>query len=366
MTFWPSSKWVWAFILVSVAQAAAVLALEIYIFVGFTTDIIDENAGKKKTDPATTIPTFLTLYIFAFVYQLVLVWDALRMKNTIQILGLVGLNIGLLIYGAVQVEQLHEAVDQLQRNHAIELDTWSTTHPLLIAIPCILAFFTIIMAFCAYKLYNEFAWTIYKHISADLRMKRRYLTYQIYIALLKFDFFFCLGFTIQFVVIVGGKNNIERYATAAAIPATIIIMFAAFWFTRRENLVGTIVVIALYFGGLGYFCFKLVRMYQPEKKEAYIAARKELTTFAVLTIGLLISTIIVACMCAHSYGKGLKPYVTSSAQKKAADPNSRPYFGEYHGRANSYPSASSYPMHNEPYNPKQGGGRLAATRMEID
>lgn len=336
-----------------------------YIFVSFQTDI-NSNAKKGKSDPATTIPTFLTLYIFAFVYQLLLVWDALRMKNTIQILGLVGLNIGLLIYGAVQVEQLHEAVTQLRNNNAIELGTWEATHPLLVAIPCILAFFTIIMAFLAYKLYNEFAWTIYKHISADLRMKRRYLTYQIYIALLKFDFFFCLGFTIQFVVIVGGKNKIERYLTAAAIPVTIIIMFAAFWFTKRENMPGTIVVIILYFGGLAYFCFKLVRMYQEAKQAPYLAARKELTTFAVLTIGLLISTIIVACMCANSYGRGLKPYVTSRAQKAAADANSRPDFGEYHGRASSYPSTSTYPMDNEPYNPKQGGGRLAPTRMEID
>jgi len=336
-----------------------------YIFVNFQNDLKD-NATHAKNDPATTIPTFLTLYIFAFVYQLVLVWDALRMKNTIQILGLVGLNLGLLIYGAVQVEQLHDAVKQLRAGDEIEINTWEDTHPLLIAIPCILAFFSICMGFVAYKLYNEFAWTIYKHISADLRMKRRYLTYQIYIALLKFDFFFCLGFTIQFVVIVGGRNNIERYVTAAAIPVTIIIMFAAFWFTKRENMVGTIIVIILYFGGLAYFCFKLVRMYQPSKEEPYLAARKELTTFAVLTIGLLISTIIVACMCAHNYGNGLKPYVTSHAQKAAADPNSRPDFGNYHGPANTYSStSSSYPM-NEPYVPKQGDGRPAASRMEID
>jgi len=336
-----------------------------YIFVTFQTDL-KETATHKKNDPATTIPTFLTLYIFAFVYQLVLVWDALRMKNTIQILGLVGLNLGLLIYGAVQVEQLHDAVKMLQQEGQIEIDTWKDTHPLLIVIPCLLAFFTVCMGFVAYKLYNEFAWTIYKHISADLRMKRRYLTYQIYIALLKFDFFFCLGFTIQFVVIVGGRNNIERYVTAAAIPVTIVIMFAAFWVTRREYLIGTIIVIVLYFGGLAYFCFKLVRMYQPGKALPYLAARKELTTFAVLTIGLLISTIIVACMCAHNYGKGLRPYVTSHAQKAAANPNSRPNFGAYNAPANSYPSTTSFPMHNEPYVLKEGGGRQAPSRMEID
>ena len=65
----------------------------------------------------------------------------------------------------------------------------------------------------------------------------------------------------------------------------------------------------LYFGGLAYFIFKLVRMYSPGWEDAYIPARKELTTFAVLTIIAILMTIINSCMCAANYNKGLKPYV---------------------------------------------------------
>ena len=49
----------------------------------------------------------------------------------------------------------------------------------LIAVPCILGFTFAAMLFVAWKLYQEFAWSIYKHISADLRLKRRYLAYQV-------------------------------------------------------------------------------------------------------------------------------------------------------------------------------------------
>jgi len=84
----------------------------------------------------------------------------------------------------------------------IEGTVWSESKPLLIAIPCIIVVETVLPSVMAWKLYDEFAWTIYKHISADLRMKRRYFTFQIYIALLKFDFFLFIGFTIQFVVTV--------------------------------------------------------------------------------------------------------------------------------------------------------------------
>lgn len=108
-----------------------------------------------------------------------LVYDALRLRNTIQIIGICICNIGLLIYGAVQIDQIQDAVGVLLDNDAIDTDVWAATKPILIAIPCILGLSSSLMIFISWKLYDEFAWTIYKHISADLRMKRRYLTYQV-------------------------------------------------------------------------------------------------------------------------------------------------------------------------------------------
>ena len=154
-------------------------------------------------------------------------------------------NVGLLIYGAVQFQQIKQAVFTLAATPPGDIDTsiWHEVRPYLIAIPCILTLGTVLLSIIAWKLYDEFAWTIYKHISADLRMKRRYLTFQIYIALLKFDFFFFLGFTVQFVVIVTEKTNTEFGLTVAAIPVTIVILILAAYFTRRENLPGMIVII---------------------------------------------------------------------------------------------------------------------------
>ena len=138
-------------------------------------------------DYEQTIPTFLTLYIFGLVYELLLVWDALRLKNTIQIIGLCLYNLGLLIYAAVQKYQINEAVNFLvylkaqmpDSKSAIDPSVKPAVNPFLIAIPCVIAVGTIFMSIVARKLYDEFAWTIYKHISADLKMKRRYLTYQV-------------------------------------------------------------------------------------------------------------------------------------------------------------------------------------------
>lgn len=148
-----------------------------YVFANFQLQLKPEADGVGASK---AIPTFLALYCFGFIYELVLVYDALRLKNTIQIIGLCVCNIGLLIYGAVQVQQIKEAVTNvLIVNNAISPLVWPETEPFLIIIPCVVAMGTGLMLIVAWKLYDEFAWSIYKHISADLRMKRRYLTYQV-------------------------------------------------------------------------------------------------------------------------------------------------------------------------------------------
>lgn len=66
---------------------------------------------------------------------------------------------------------------------------------------------------------------------------------QIYIALLKFDFFLFLGFTIQFVVVVVGKKDVEFGLTIAAMPVTILILILAGYITRKESTIGMIGII---------------------------------------------------------------------------------------------------------------------------
>jgi hypothetical protein len=116
----------------------------------------------------------------------VLVWDALRMKNTIQIIGLAVANIAILVYTALQITQITESIEFLRVQGAFNPRGADVpgladhVRPYLVAIPIVIAICSIGMAFVAYKLYQVFAWDILKQIGADYRMKKRFLHYQVW------------------------------------------------------------------------------------------------------------------------------------------------------------------------------------------
>lgn len=53
-------------------------------------------------------------------------------------------------------------------------------------------------------------------------------------------------------------------------------------------------------------------MYQTSHAPFYLPVRKSLTSFAVITIVLIILTIVNACVCMANFDKGLKAHVMNT------------------------------------------------------
>lgn len=148
-------------------------------------------------------------------------------QNTIQIIGFVIFNACTFAYSIFQTTQIGGALSNPAYPKIQTLFSTSQLYPYLIAISVILGISLVGFSYLAYKLYLEFGWKIYKKIGADPEMKSMYRTYQIFLMVLKLDFFFFLAFSIQFVVLVLNPNDPEYALTIIAIPVTVIVLIFA-------------------------------------------------------------------------------------------------------------------------------------------
>lgn len=301
-------------------MAVLVMGLEGYIFGRYESEI--KHLKNPSSTSSRTIPTYFALFLFAEFFGLIVAWDSLRLKNTIQVIGLCIYHIALMVYAIIQIDQIKEALGPVL---LVDSNVWGTGSPLsiepwLILVPAIIGSSCLLMSYFAYRLYEEFGWTIYKHIGADLAMRRHYMAFQIFIALLKFDFIFFVGFTIQFAVIILNVTDPEFGLTIAVIPITIVGLICTSWALRNEKVWGMILTLVYFVCAMAYFLFKLIRMYAGPKASQYGEARRPLATFAILTLALLILSIINASICMRNFGKGLKNYVRQ--RRVGTDPSS--------------------------------------------
>lgn len=116
-------------------------------------------------------------------------------------------------------------------------------------------------------------------------------------------------------MVVQNTPLVEQILTIIALPVTIILLFLAAFFVRRESYPGQILIMVLYIVGMAYFIFKLVRMWDSPKATSYYAARKSLTLFAVMAIINLCVTIGTAALCMRNFGQGLRPHLQGHGRR---------------------------------------------------
>ncbi|KAI9926615.1 hypothetical protein MW887_004384 [Aspergillus wentii] len=313
--YFPTTRWTRAFAFTVIIETILTVGIESWILI----DISKGRDDQQKEDTTRRLRSFLGLYIFALLYELLLSYDALRRQNTIQLVGLCICNGGLLTYGFLQMREIKATLNSVITDQTVANHVWATYKIELILVPVFLAVGTVLMSFLTWKLRAEFSWSIYKNISADIQMKRRYITYQVYIALLKFDFFFIFGSQLQILLVIIEADSNDFIINAAMIPVTIVTLLLAGHFCRKEKAKSLLCIMAFMLVLMACFIMMLIQIHSPQGSDVFSMVRVSLTLFSVIVVLLLGVTLINTVMCINNFHKGLKPHINNSTPGISAD-----------------------------------------------
>ncbi|KAF9264697.1 hypothetical protein L218DRAFT_998206 [Marasmius fiardii PR-910] len=269
---------------------------------------VDFSGGYK------TLPCYLALFALGELFELFMAFDALRMRNVIQLIGILLFHLAMMVYAAVQVDQTREAIvtstssecetNQNPLSCDIPGSLWRQIEPFLIISPCVIAAAWVAMVFWMKALYAEFGWAIFHIVGANPKMKTMYQVYQIMLCLLKFDFFFFTAVTMQLLILVLNRNSAEFGVTIAAIPIVLLLLALCGVAVQREIKWLMTISLVLMLAAESYF-YKLVRFYEPSSRDQYATTRASLTIFTVVAFLLLFATFVVGLKTFSDFDRGL-------------------------------------------------------------
>ncbi|KAI9206780.1 uncharacterized protein BJ171DRAFT_496948 [Polychytrium aggregatum] len=272
--------------------------------------------NAKETPLAQTsargIPVYLVIFIFAQLFQIILCWDAVWHKNTIQIIGLILFNLCICGYSIFQYTQILSAIQTIFNN--FPSTDLQVARGILLSMPVIAFSFQFVLFFLGWRLYKEYGWKIYKTIGADPKMRTMYRYYQIMLLLLKLDVFFVFGFGIQYVVLILDPTSAEFYLTVIMFPIMMVLLAAAVYAIRKEDKVITYLFLLGLALGMGYLIFKIVRI--STDPSSFLDTAHFLTFFASISLMLCILTFINAIICLRSFGCGMKQHLSSRTEAR--------------------------------------------------
>ena len=161
-----------------------------------------------------------------------------------------------LVYAIIQIGEIRQAISSTssttgQGISSIPINVLTTIIPIVISVAEI-AYIAL-----GWKIYNEFGWKVYKFLGADRRIKKMYASYQIYECVVKFDVFFWVGFSVQFIWLVLQKSDWEYYVTCAALPLSVVVLVEGHLAARHENKWMMVTFMSGCIGAMVYFIYKV-------------------------------------------------------------------------------------------------------------
>ncbi|KAJ5351252.1 hypothetical protein N7541_002051 [Penicillium brevicompactum] len=330
--YWPTKRNEWWLCGVLLTQAIITIALEIYIFVEWQSWV---TPTIFQVPVSYLIPINLAILIFACVYESVLTLDAIHNKNNILLFAICISNACSFAYAVMQYQLMETTTTRLFHDrfgYPTLIDTtrnvWSLVQPAEVIVSIVTGICTLAMIPCVYLLHREYSWAIYKCVNGSRKTRMRYLFYEIFLVLIKVNFYFLIGFIVQYNLIYVHTKNLEWTLAMCLIPAAFICMLLGVYFVQHERTWGVIGIIVCYLGVIAYLISRIIILFGDS-----ILGKDMMLLFAFASLALTVATVVCAIVCITNFDRGFKKINRSKNGS---------------GRSSQYSQAHSLPLSN-PY-----------------
>ncbi|KZP12002.1 hypothetical protein FIBSPDRAFT_172590 [Athelia psychrophila] len=292
------------------AQGAAVLAM-----IGLVFQYVEEHV-PFDTIRYKSVPMYLAVFALAELFELLVAFDALRLRNIIQLIGMLIFHAALIVMSSLELIQTRNALLNTEGcaqdpTNYVQCSGPGTLiakiRPFLIAVPCVLATAWIAMLFCIRALYFEFGWAIFHVVGADIKARTMYQYYQVIICLLKFDLFAYFGVEIQLLIVVLTSGTVDFAITIVSIPLALLAFIFCGYALRCEIKWMMSICLAMLLCVSALMVYKLYKYFKPygDANNPFLTGRDTLTVFTVSGFLLIFATFCIGLRCLADFGKGL-------------------------------------------------------------
>lgn len=263
--WFPQEKWNWRKLSIIWAGIQAILIgiLEIYIAYKYKQQLLstfyyvqehDEDEINRFTH-ADPLSVYHMIFLVALFYQFYLICDTVSKSSTLQLIAVALFSLALAVYSIVQhtqakgsynfvdFDKLEKMSDEMKKDGKEKIRA-ENSRPEGVEITIIVLSFLFSFGWMiiSLRLYKIFGWNVFKQLGADVGVKNRLKLYQIFLTLLKIDFFFFISFTMQFSIFIvvhisttETRSVIIRWVNILFLVIILIMPFIGFAATTKEN-----------------------------------------------------------------------------------------------------------------------------------
>ncbi|KAI9221610.1 hypothetical protein BC828DRAFT_366062 [Blastocladiella britannica] len=279
------------------------------------------NDLKSVQSAGTAITVYHVIFMLATLLQLYITLDSVLHQNSVELISLTILNVGLFGYAVMQFFQGRDYFGTIVPKVVPGFDVPTN----VFHIPSIVVSLAFLVGTAAlsYKLHQVYGWAIYKRIGADIGLRRQMMHYFFLMMLLKIDVFFYASFSLQFLVTgiistTNGSSSLSTFEIGLHVVVSVVMIVSLYMLcvsaVRQEHSNLMLTFMAGTVCTMGYLVWKLIQV--NDQTARFQSVKKSITFSIVFCLVLAVATTINAFVCYRNFGTGLKQHLGKQAGER--------------------------------------------------